>query len=205
MTRSWLIVTSLFLFSTNLSVASEVRESDFLFKEATDAVKVKSYLKAINIFEQLANDAEADAQYNLALLLKSGKGKPQDYKAALKWAWLALLGDIDEAEKLVDEVKSIFPPPALNEIRKDVKEYINARAEDGEMSAIKRMGDYFLIVPEEPDYKSAYLWFVIAAAFQVEGGIAERDKVERQLEGKDILKIQANALAIFEKISETIK
>jgi len=108
LTRSWLIVTSLFLFSTNLSVASEVRESDFLFKEATDAVKVKSYLKAINIFEQLANDAEADAQYNLALLLKSGKGKPQDYKAALKWAWLALLGDIDEAEKLVDQVINEF-------------------------------------------------------------------------------------------------
>ena len=194
-----------FLVNISISNASDISQSDLLFKEATDAVKEKSYLKAINIFSQLANGAEADAQYNLALLLKSGKGKPQDYKAALKWAWLSLLGSIEEADKLVDEIKDIIPEPALKEIRKDVRVYINDRADSGKMKAIGQMGDYFLIVPEDADYKNAYLWFLVGSAFQIEGAIAKRDKVEREIEGKDILKIQSNALAIFEKISDNLK
>ena len=121
----------------------------------------------------------------------------------MKWAWLSLLGKIEEADKLIDEIKDIIPEPALKEIRKEVKQYISVRADVGEMNAVSQMGDYFLIVPEEKDYKNAYLWFLIASAFQIEGSIAKRDKVEREIEGKDILKIQSNALAIFEKISDT--
>ena len=205
MTKHWLIIATVLFININCLSASGISESDLLFKEATDAVKEKNYLKAIDIFEQLANESEADAQYNLALLLRSGKGKPQDYKASLKWAWLSLLGDIQEANKLVDELKDIVPEAALREIRKDVKEYVNSRADAGDMKAISQMGDYFLIVAEEMDYKGAYLWFLIASAFQIDGGISKRDKAEREIEGKDILKIQGNALAIFEKISENIK
>ena len=106
---------------------------------------------------------------------------------------------------MVDELKDIVPEAALREIRKDVKEYVNSRADAGDMKAIIQMGDYFLIVAEEMDYKGAYLWFLIASAFQIDGGISKRDKAEREIEAKDILKIQGNALAIFEKISENIK
>ena len=174
-----------------------------MFEKASKAVKSKNYLEAIDIFETLADAYEADAQYNLALLLKSGRGRPQDYKNALKWGWLALLGSIEPANKLVDEIKDMMPEPNLRVIRKEVKDYILNRAEQGNHIAISQMGDYFLKVPENPEYKDAYLWFVIASAFQIEGSRQKRDRVEKEIEGKDILKIQGKALEIFDKITET--
>jgi hypothetical protein len=196
------IIISIWL-CVSLSHAAEFSQSDILFEKASKAVKERNYSEAIDIFEKLAIDYEADAQYNLALLLKSGRGRPQDYSNSLKWGWLALLGSIEEASKLVDEIKDMMPEPNLRIIRKEVKNYIQNRADGGNLTAISQMGDYFLAVPEKPNYKNAYLWFVIAAAFQVEGSRQKRDKVEKEIEGRDILKIQGNALEIFKKISET--
>lgn len=189
---------------TNQVYSAEFSTSDEMFQKASKAVKEKHYLEAINIFEKLAEDNESDAQYNLALLLKSGRGRPQNYKSSLKWAWLALLGSIEEANQLVDEIRDIMPDQTMRVIRAEVKNYIQTRAEKGNRSAIIQMGDYFLIVPEKPEYKNAYLWFVIAAAFQIEGSVMKREKVQQELEGKDILNIQTKALEIFEKISQTV-
>ena len=190
---------------TKYSQAGDFSESDIMFEEATKAVKDRRYREAIEIFEVLAENNEADAQYNVALLLKSGRGRPQSYKDALKWGWLALLGKIEAANKLVDEIKDIVPDPTLRIIRNEVKNYIKTRAESGNTVAISQMGDYFLQVPEEPQYKEAYLWFVVASAFQLENAIARRDKVQKELEGKDIINLQSKALEVFTKISETMK
>lgn len=176
-----------------------------MFEKATRAVKDGHYREAMDIFEVLAENNEADAQYNIALLLKSGRGKPQNFTGSLKWAWLALLGDIEEAEKLVDEIKELIPEQLVKNIRNEVKQYILTRAEAGNKVAISQMGDYFLVIPENPEYKDAYLWYVIAAAFQLEGSIASRDKVQKELEGKDIVKMQSKALEVFTNISETMK
>jgi hypothetical protein len=192
------------LFISNTH-ATELSESDVMFQSATEAVKEKRYLEALNIFEDLGNNHEADAQYNLALLLKSGRGRPQNYKSALKWGWLALLGNIEPAEALVDEIKEIMPDPALRSVRIEVKEFIKSRADNGNRVAISQMGDYFLKVPEKPEYKDAYLWFVISAAFQIEGSMKKRDNVEREIEGKDILKIQSKALEVFDNIYQAME
>ena len=185
--------------------AKQLSESDVMFQSATEAVKDKRYLEALDIFEELGNNYEADAQYNLALLLKSGRGRPQNYKNALKWGWLALLGNVEPAVALVDEIKDIMPDLALRAVRNEVKEFIKSRADNGNRVAISQMGDYFLRVPEKPEYKDAYLWFVIASAFQIEGSIQKRDNVEKEIDGKDIVKIQSKALEVFDNIYQAMK
>ena len=199
-----LIITVVSICVSNICFASEHLESDMMFDKATKAVKDKRYREAMDIFEVLAENNEADAQYNIAILLKSGQGKPQNFTDSLKWAWLALLGNIEEAERLVDEIKEVIPEQLIKTIRNDVKDYIQTRAEAGNKKAISQMGDYFLIIPENPEYKDAYLWYVIASAFQLEGSISRRDKVQKELEGKDIVKMQSKALEVFNKISDTM-
>ena len=176
-----------------------------MFEQATQAVKAGRYNEAIEIFEVLAQNNEADAQYNVALLLKSGRGRPQNYEGALKWGWLALLGNIEAADQLIDEIKDIMPELALRKVRIEVKNYIQTKAEAGDREAISQMGDYFLKIPETPEFKDAYLWYVIASAFQIDDGIPRRDKAQKELEGKDILKIQSKALEVFNNISQTMK
>ncbi len=203
--KYFLLIFGFMLFFNSPTHANEFSKSDIMFEKATKAVKTGRYLEALDIFELLAENNEADAQYNLALLLKSGKGKPQNFQASLKWGWLALLGKIEAADKLVDEIKEIVPEPVLRSIRKEVKNFVKTKAEAGDRLAISQMGDYFLLIPENPEYKDAYLWFLIASAFQIDDGIARRDKTQKELEGKDIVSIQSKALEIFNNISQNMK
>ena len=53
-----------------------------------------------------ANRSEYEAQYNLAYLLREGKGKPQNYKDALYWVFLAQLGGIELAVELAEEIEN---------------------------------------------------------------------------------------------------
>ena len=53
------------------------------FGEAVQAVKDRDYERALKLFEQQANDAKHDAQYNMAVLLQAGKGQPRNYLDAL--------------------------------------------------------------------------------------------------------------------------
>ena len=72
------------MFTTNIWADNHsLSVSDKLFKEATDLVKARKYEKAVKIFEELANSKEHDAQYNLAILLKAGKGKTKNYTEGL--------------------------------------------------------------------------------------------------------------------------
>ena len=59
---------------------------DKSFNTAVEAVRAKDYQKAVLIFEAHAIAMQPDAQYNLAVLLKSGKGRPQDFRQALVWS-----------------------------------------------------------------------------------------------------------------------
>ena len=52
------------------------------------------------LFEIQAEAAQHDAQFNLALLLKSGRERRN---ADAKWAWRAL-GGIEKAQMLADEI-----------------------------------------------------------------------------------------------------
>ena len=63
-------------FFSNQSASDDhkLSDSDILFKKAYELFKSKKYNEAFPIFEKLANNSEHDAQYNLAYLLKEGKG-----------------------------------------------------------------------------------------------------------------------------------
>ena len=82
----------------------DIATSDKTFQEAVKAVKEKNYAHAYSLFELQAQAAQHDAQFNLALLLKSGRGTPQHYPDALMWSWLSYLGGIEKSKMLADEV-----------------------------------------------------------------------------------------------------
>ena len=52
------------------------------FSTAVKAVKARDYSRALTLFEQQANNAKHDAQYNMAVLLQAGKGRPSNYPDA---------------------------------------------------------------------------------------------------------------------------
>jgi hypothetical protein len=55
------------------------------FEDAVDAHARGDYAKALRLIRPLANDGDATAQYNLALMYMTGRGVQQDYTTAAIW------------------------------------------------------------------------------------------------------------------------
>ena len=184
------VILSLFVCSHTFS---QVTESDRLFKTATDLVKERKYAEALTIFENLANNNEYDAQYNLAFLISSGKGTTKNYREALYWALLSMLGKIEKGEKLSEELIKILPEKESEDVREEVLEHLIARFERKDADVLMQLGDFYLSVLEEEDFENAYLWFNVASAIGIENADEKRDKVEKKLEPDTIIKVQLAA------------
>ena len=211
--RIALILFLVFINST-ISCFSQTTDSDKLYKEGSDAVKNKEYTVAVNIFRQMSEKNEYDAQYNLAYLIRSGKGVTQNYSEALFWAFSSRLGlktwlnplkenkklekDLRKAKDLSSDLIDLLPEKVTEKVRKEILSYLLERFKKKEIDVVTQLGDYFLVVLEEEDYASAYLWYSVASALNIEGAIEERDKVERRLDSDTLVKMQTEAKKQFE-------
>ena len=70
-----LLISQIFCLSFAAANADSNSEND-AFTAAVKAVKTRDYSQALTLFEQQANNAKHDAQYNMAVLLQAGKGRP---------------------------------------------------------------------------------------------------------------------------------
>ncbi|MDA9224707.1 sel1 repeat family protein [Tateyamaria sp.] len=59
------------------------------FDKGVGAYDAGDYATALQEFRPLAEQGDADAQYNLGFMYSEGKGVPQDYAEAVKWYRLA--------------------------------------------------------------------------------------------------------------------
>ena len=182
-------------------ILADITTSNVTFAEAVQAVKDKNYQHAVNLFELQAFAAQHDAQYNLALLLQSGKGRPQNYQQALFWAWSAFLGGIEPAQELSEDLKNLLPEDSLKVTREKLIETLQDRIDAGDRSALMELALFYKEISEEPNFEEAYLWYSIASAFLLEGAIFERDEAAGKVETKSMVELQERAGTIFEKLS----
>ena len=195
-----LVILLSFILPSKLILA-DINTSNVTFAEAVQAVKDKNYQHAVNLFELQAFAAQHDAQYNLALLLQSGKGRPQNYQQALFWAWSAFLGGIEPAQELSEDLKNLLPEDSLKVTREKLIETLQDRIDAGDRSALMELALFYKEISEEPNFEEAYLWYSIASAFLLEGAILERNEVAGQVETKSMVELQERAGTIFEKLS----
>ena len=59
------------------------------WEAGVDAYQAGDYATALKEFRPLAEQGDADAQFNLGVMYEDGQGVTQDYKKALKWYRLA--------------------------------------------------------------------------------------------------------------------
>ena len=197
----YFLVILLFFILPSKLILADITTSNVTFAEAVQAVKDKNYQHAVNLFELQAFAAQHDAQYNLALLLRSGKGRPQNYQQALFWAWSAYLGGIEPAKELSEELKNILPEDSLKMTREKLIETLTDRIDAGDRSALMELALFYKEISEEPNFEEAYLWYSIASAFLLEGAILERNEAAVKVETKSLVELQDRAGTIFEKLS----
>ncbi|MEX0503759.1 tetratricopeptide repeat protein [Alphaproteobacteria bacterium LSUCC0719] len=181
-------------------VLAQIDTSTATFNEAVQAVKNKNYRHAVKLFSLQAENNQHDAQYNLALLMQAGKGTPQDFATALTWSWTAQLGGIEAAEELSDELTDYLPEGIIEEVRKAVAARIKSRIDEGDPAAIPQFATYHLVMLEEPDYETAYVWFSIATALGLEGAMVARDEARENVDEEKIVELQRKAGTIYESL-----
>ena len=196
----YILMIAIYL-STGPATASDqqTKLENSAFKEAVQAVKDKNYAHAITLFEEQAKLPRHDAQYNLAVLLNAGKGRPRNYVDALYWSWQAQLGDIEDAEDLASDIVDLLPPNVAEEVRNRVGKALEARIEASDVFAIPQFANFHLKILAEPDYGNAYIWHSIAAALNLPGSGDARDDAESQLDSKDLVTLQTRTQELFEK------
>ena len=170
------------------------------FSRGVQAVKDKNFQLAINLFETAADRSEYEAQYNLAYLLRHGKGRPQNYTEALYWAKLAQLGGIELAEELAEEIEDRLTEKQLTPILDRVATTLERRIETGEFEAIPQLAAYHHSLLPEPDFEQAYLWYAIAVALSLPEVIELRDDMEDEVEPDQIAALQEESTAIFNRL-----
>lgn len=181
--------------------SDNIATSDETFMEAVEAAKSGNYIHAFKLFEVQAEAAQHDAQFNLALLLKSGRGTPQHYPDALKWAWLAHLGGIEKAQMLADEIIDLLPEETIEKVRGQIAERLKGRIDKGDKRAITQYARYFSEILYDPDYEQAYLWYAIASAVGVEGSQEARDEAASYLEPEVMIALQEEARTTYYGLS----
>ncbi|MEC8728594.1 MAG: hypothetical protein ACPHW3_05275 [Candidatus Puniceispirillales bacterium] len=208
MHRYLMMAISVWWLSGGLAIAenhsenkSNIATSDETFMEAVEAAKSGNYTHAFTLFEIQAEAAQHDAQFNLALLLKSGRGTPQHYPDALKWAWLAHLGGIEKAQMLADEIVDLLPEDTTDNVRGTIAGMLKERIDQGDKRAIMQYARYFNEILYEPDYEQAYLWYSIASAVGVEGGQEARDEAASYLEPETMIALQEEARTTYYGLS----
>jgi TPR repeat protein len=198
------------VMAANLANASGHKatvSTDSDFAKAVQAVKDKNYQLALNLFELEAQKTEFEAMYNLALLLKAGKGRPQNYVNALYWAYLAHLGGIELAEDIIDDLTDILDETQRKPILARVEGQLLERINKGDFDAIPQYADYFISLLEEPNYEKAYQWYAIAVALNLPDMMALRDDMESKLETEKIPELQEISATLFNRLmnGEAIK
>jgi len=198
------------VIAANLANASGHKatvSTDSDFAKAVQAVKDKNYQLALNLFELEAQKTEFEAMYNLALLLKAGKGRPQNYVNALYWAYLAHLGGIELAEDIIDDLTDILDETQRKPILARVEGQLLERINKGDFDAIPQYAHYFISLLEEPNYEKAYQWYAIAVALNLQDMMALRDDMESKLETEKIPELQEISATLFNRLmnGEAIK
>ena len=169
------------------------------FQSAVQAVQAKDFASATSLFEILAEADDYDAQFNLAILLRAGQGRPQNFVQALEWSLLAQLGGVERAIKLSADLSELVTPDAQTAIFQRIDLRLRERLAQGDHSAIMQYIDFNSTTLPEPDMQKAYVWSLIAAALGLDDAAAKRDALMAELESDIILKLQDEARALFDE------
>ena len=163
-------------------------------------------IASIQLNQSKANQGDADAQFNLALLYYHGLGTPQDTRYAIYWyTKAAQQGHVNAQYKL----GILYHTGYGEEVPQDSKQavyWLTKAAEQGLVNAQYSLGHMYEYGDEGPqDYKQAFFWYTKAAEQGHVFAEDDRDKMLEKMSQSQIEEVQKLSKELYEKINNKAK
>lgn len=177
----WLIVIICFSLINEVAGATKL-------EEGVSAVEKQDYATAYRVFNELAEQGNAEAQYNLAILYRQGKGVAKDNAAALKWFEKSANQGLASAEyylgHLYDNGDSVTRSSTT------AVSWYKKAAEKGNPLAQSNLGvAYANGEGVKQDIIKAYVWFSLAASQGLTAALENRNILKKEMSEE----LQSNA------------
>jgi hypothetical protein len=157
--------------------------------EAKAAYEKGDYVDAFGEFKKLAEQGNAEAQWNLGVMYHEGQGMAPDYAEAAKWTRKAAEQGIADAQYNLGVM--YYNGTGVPQDYGEAGQWFYKAAEQGIAAAQYNVGYMYyrgISVPE--DFVQAHMWFNLAASQGSAEAIAGRDDVAGAMTASQIAEAQ---------------
>lgn len=189
----------LVLFFAFMFVAvNPVSGADADIESALAAVKSEEFEKAFRQFQLLANKGNSEAQHNLAMMYRLGKGIKKDYELSGDWFRKAADQGVVESQYYLGHIYDVGEGVSKN--RKYAFVWYQKAAEKGHGLAQINLGVLYANgLGVEQDVEQAYLWFHVAAAQGYKAAFENKEIIEEALEPGVIEKLKEKGRSYYKQ------
>ena len=172
--------------------------ADVDIETALSAVDAGDFVSAYTQFKELAEQGDAEAQYNLAILLKTGKGAMQNPQKAAKWFRKAADQGLAAAQYNLGQMYDDGIGVEQNYTYAVV--WYKKAAMKGNASAQTNLGVLYANGQGiAQDIIKAYIWFNLAAAQGVEVAFKNREILAEQMTPEMLANMRKLSMEYFEQ------
>ena len=185
-----LALTFLFLFSGSSGVFGDDNQD---FQDGLDAAQRQDYKTAYKLWLPLAEQGDADAQYNLGQMYYNGPGVQQDYKEAVKWYRLS--AEQGHAKAQLNLGVMYGGGLGVPQDYKEAVKWYRLSAKQGDADAQYNLGGMYdrgRGVPQ--DYVLAHMWWSLSGSNGYKDAVTNRNIVEESMTPSQIEKAQEMAI-----------
>lgn len=181
----WLTVVAVLWVPLNVAGAEEKSVSnETAIEMGLTAVENKNYVKAFSLFVPLAEAGNAEAQHNLAMLYRTGKGTEKDLSASYGWFRRAAEQGVSDAQYylgyMYDGGEGVKQDPQYAYV------WYRKAAEQGHGLAQINLGFLYANgIGVAQDIEQAYLWFHVAAAQGYKVAFENKNLIEEALKKQE--------------------
>ena len=165
-----------------------------------------SSIQSFQLNQSKANQGDADAQFNLALLYYTGLEIPKDRRYAIYWYTKAAEQGHIQAQYFLGKLYNFGEG---EEVRQDFKlavYWLTKAAEQGHVHAQYLLGHMYEYDDEPPqDYKQAFFWYTKAAEQGHVFAEYDRDEMLEKMSQSQIEEVQKLSKELYEKINNKAK
>ena len=170
------------------------------------AVSSDEGITSFQLYQPKANQGDADAQFNLALLYYHGIGTPQDTRYAIYWYTKAAEQGHANAQYKLGRLYMYGYGEEVQEGSKWAAYWLTKASEQGLVQAQYNLGHMYEWGDGGPqDYKLAFFWYTKAVEQNYHFAKEKRDKMLEKMSQSQIEEAQKFSKELYEKIYNKVK